>query len=803
MEDYKISSKPVANKDSIVSGPQWRFTVINDLVLRYEWAEDGVFEDRPSTFALNREFPTPKFTVSDTNDQLEIRADSFHVTYNKKRFDRYGLVISFTNKNTLWGADWRYGETPQNLGGTARTLDGVNGRCELEPGILSKAGYSVLDDSESMLFDPSSGFAAPRRDGDRIDGYLFSYGYDYKGAMKAFFAISGKQPALPRWALGNWWSRYYPYTDEEYLKLMDKFEAENVPLSVAVIDMDWHQVHGDHIPHAGWTGYTWNKELFKDPKAFTKALHDKKLKVTLNDHPHGGVHHHEDQYEDMAKDLGHDTSAKAPILFNPVDPKFMHSYLNTLHRSLENDGCDFWWIDWQQGPYSRVRGLDPLWLLNHYHFLDHQKQNGVDKAIIFSRFGGPGSHRYPVGFSGDSIMTWESLEFQPEFTATASNIGYGWWSHDIGGHMGGYRDDELATRWVQYGVFSPIMRLHSQMGLFTSKEPWLYRPEFAEVMKTFLRFRHRLVPYLYVANLDSTRLDEPVVQPLYWKYPERDEAYRKPNQYHFGSQLVVAPIVKPRDKRTNHGAVDVWVPPGRHVDILSGIIYDGDREVKMFRNIKSLPVLAREGSIVPLDANLSPKNGGDNPEHLEVLVVVGKNGQFTLVDESSSKQETDTSSGWKFEYGQDKGELKFNPEGKKWTIKFVSITDIPKKFEAFKRNEFNDSSLDVKTRIDEYPNVPGLVVEFPSLPSGSGDVVVSLGDNPQLSVLDPLKRIQDLILDYQMDMWTKEKLWGVVKAAQPTAVKVGRLMSLGLDEELLGPVMELLMADSRYQTTSD
>ena len=400
-------------------------------------------------------------------------------------------------------------------------------------------------------------------------------------------------------------------------------------------------------------------------------------------------------------------------------------------------------------------------------------------------------------------MTWESLEFQPEFTATASNIGYGWWSHDIGGHMGGYRDDELATRWVQYGVFSPIMRLHSQMGLFTSKEPWLYRPEFAEVMKTFLRFRHRLVPYLYVANLDSTHHDEPVVQPLYWKYPERDEAYRKPNQYQFGSQLVVAPIVKPRDKRTNHGAVDVWVPPGRHVDILSGIVYDGDREVKMFRNIKSLPVLAREGAIIPLDANLSPKKGGDNPEHLEVLVVVGKDGQFTLVDESSGKQETDTSSGWKFEYGQDKGELKFNPEGKKWTIKFVSITEIPIKFEAFKRNEFNDSSLDVKTRIDEYPNVPGLVVEFPSLPSGSGDVVISLGDNPQLSVLDPLKRIQDLILDYQMDMWTKEKLWGVVKAAQPTAVKVGRLMSLGLDEELLGPVMELLMADSRYQTTSD
>ncbi|KAH7239009.1 glycosyl hydrolases family 31-domain-containing protein [Fusarium tricinctum] len=800
MEGYTIPNKPLANKDSIVAGDQWRFTLINDIVLRYEWSEDGVFEDRPSTFALNREFPTPKFTVSDTSDQLEIRAEAFQVTYNKKRFDRYGLVISFTNKNTLWGADWRYGETPQNLGGTARTLDEVNGRCELEPGILSRAGYSVLDDSDSMLFD-SSGFAAPRRPGDRIDGYLFSYGYNYKAAMKAFFAISGNQPRLPRWALGNWWSRYYPYTDDEYLKLMDKFEAEKVPLSVAVIDMDWHQVHGDHIPHAGWTGYTWNKELFKDPKAFTKALHDKKLKITLNDHPHGGVYHHEDQYEAMAKDLGHDTSDKAPILFNPVDPKFMHSYLNALHRSLENDGCDFWWIDWQQGPYSRVRGLDPLWLLNHYHFLDHEKQKGDGKAIIFSRFGGPGSHRYPVGFSGDSIMTWESLAFQPEFTATASNIGYGWWSHDIGGHMGGYRDDELATRWVQYGVFSPIMRLHSQNGLFTSKEPWLYRPEFTAVMNKFLQFRHRLIPYLYTMNCRSSSDGEPVVQPLYWKFPERDEAYERPNQYYFGSELMVAPVVSPRDKRTNHGAVDVWVPPGRHVDIFTGVIYDGDRDIKMHRSIKSMPVLAHEGAIIPLDGDVAPGNGGESPKHFEILVAIGKDGGISIEEEPDNSKNGGKDSSLTLGYTQASGSLSFEPKGKSWTFKFLSVMEVPKDFKVIGGSKDEEVS-GIETRIDDYPNVPGLVVHIPELPGHYGNVSIKLGDDPILSVLDPLKRIQDLVLDYQMDMWTKAKLWGILTTSEPTVVKIGQLMAMGLDEVLLGPIMELLMADSRYRTSS-
>ncbi|KIL93331.1 hypothetical protein FAVG1_03310 [Fusarium avenaceum] len=772
MEGYTIPNKPLANKDSIVAGDQWRFTLINDIVLRYEWSEDG----------------------------LEIRAEAFQVTYNKKRFDRYGLVISFTNKNTLWGADWRYGETPQNLGGTARTLDEVNGRCELEPGILSRAGYSVLDDSGSMLFD-SSGFAAPRRPGDRIDGYLFSYGYNYKAAMKAFFAISGNQPRLPRWALGNWWSRYYPYTDNEYLKLMDKFEAEKVPLSVAVIDMDWHQVHGDHIPHAGWTGYTWNKELFKDPKAFAKALHDKKLKITLNDHPHGGVYHHEDQYEAMAKDLGHDTSDKAPILFNPVDPKFMHSYLNTLHRSLENDGCDFWWIDWQQGPYSRVRGLDPLWLLNHYHFLDHEKQKGDGKAIIFSRFGGPGSHRYPVGFSGDSIMTWESLAFQPEFTATASNIGYGWWSHDIGGHMGGYRDDELATRWVQYGVFSPIMRLHSQNGLFTSKEPWLYRPEFTAVMNKFLQFRHRLIPYLYTMNCRSSSDGEPVVQPLYWKFPERDEAYERPNQYYFGSELMVAPIVSPRDKRTNHGAVDVWVPPGRHVDIFTGAIYDGDRDIKMHRSVKSMPVLAHEGAIIPLDGDVAPGNGGESPTHFEVLVAIGKDGGISVEEEPDNDKNGGKGSRLTLGYTQASGSLSFEPKGKSWTFKFLSVMEVPKDFKVIRGSKDEEVS-GVETRIDDYPNVPGLLVHIPEIPGHYENVSIKLGDDPKFSVLDPLKRIEDLVRDCQMDMWTKVKLWGILTTSEPTVMKIGQLMAMGLDEVLLGPIMELLMADSRYRTSS-
>ncbi|KAJ4286375.1 hypothetical protein N0V88_008042 [Collariella sp. IMI 366227] len=797
MANCAFANDPAPNPAAVVQGDHYRFTLINDTVLRYEWAEDGLFEDRPSTFSINRRFPAPVFEVTDINNQLDIRTASFHVTYNKKRFDRHGLIVSFSNKNTIWGADWRYGEeVPHNLGGTARTIDNIDGRCELGPGILSKSGYSVLDDSTSMLFD-AGGFVTPRRPGDRIDGYLFCYGHDYKRAMESFFAISGKQPLLPRWALGNWWSRYFAYTDEQYLNLVDKFAGQSVPLSVAVLDMDWHQVKGDHIPHAGWTGYTWNRELFKDPRAFTRALHDRKLKITLNDHPHAGIHHHEDLYEAMAHELGHDISAHAPILFNPVDPKFMHAYLNTLHRALEQDGCDFWWIDWQQGPYSRIPGIDPLWMLNHFHFLDSVQQQGQGRGLIFSRFAGPGSHRYPVGFSGDSIVSWASLEFQPEFTATASNVGYGWWSHDIGGHMCGTRDDELAARWLQFGVFSPIMRLHSSCGPFMSKEPWLYRPEFAAVMQNFLRFRHRLLPYLYSMNVLSAQQDEPIVQPLYWKFPSRDEAYQKPNQYYFGSSLVAAPVVRKRDVRTNRAAVDVWVPPGRHVDVLTGFVYDGDRVIRMYRSIQGFPLLSSEGAIIPLDQNLAPENGCLNPSGYEVLVVVGSDGGFVVREDQQDDEAPAENSSLReirLDYSQSRGRLTFNSSAKDWKLRFLSFMALPPSLVV---SADGVAITDVDLAVEDDGHFPGLVIRIPKLSSSNATVAIDLGENPQLSSVDITARVQGFLMDFQMDMGLKEKIWSAIQSSRPTVVKIGQLETMGLGEDLLGPVMELLLADSR------
>lgn len=796
MDGYQFPCDPIASSESTIAGPKYRFTLLNDKVLRYEWAEDGQFEDRASTFALWRKFPKPNFRLYDKKDQLEIVTPLFHLTYNKQEFSPNGLKVEFTAKLTHWGAEWRYGQAgSDNLGGTARTLDGVDGRCDMGNGILSRAGYSVLDDSHSMLFD-GKGFVTPRRPGRRIDGYLFAYGTDYKGAMESFYAVSGHQPSIPRWSLGNWWSRFYPYNHTEYVALMDKFRENDIPMSVAVIDMDWHWRKESFVPHSGWTGYTWNTNLFPSPKAFTQELYDRNLKITLNDHPHLGVHKHEDVYRELARRLNHDITHEEPIPFDPTSPRFMQAFFDLVHRKLEDIGCDFWWIDWQQGSDSAIPGFDPLWLLNHFQFLDTAKARPDSLPLIFSRYAGPGSHRYPVGFSGDSFATWASLQFQPEFTATASNIGFGWWSHDIGGHLPGERDDECTTRWVQYAVFSPALRLHSSDSRWNSKEPWLYRDECRIAMRNALQLRHRLVPYIYSVSA-STESTLPLIQPLYWNFPTRDVAYQFPNQYFFGPSLVTSPVVTPRDTRTNLSKCRVWVPPQRHVDIFTAAVYDGDRELDMYRSLQSVPVLAPEGSIIPLDRETAPANGCKNPVAFEVIVVVGKDGQFKIVENTQDdRKRGDEPAGQRtieISYDQAAGRLLFDSGvGKAWTFRFISTHIAPS---SIKYTVDAMSQEEAEFEVQSLHNGTGTVVRV--TPKANTKAVIEIGPNPQLTVHDHTETISQLLRDYQTGINVKDKIWDIIQTDQPTTVKIGALFSLGLEEPFLGPIIELLLADSR------
>ncbi|WP_454048913.1 TIM-barrel domain-containing protein [Cellulomonas sp. Marseille-Q8402] len=623
-----------ADPAAVVTGPGYRITVLTSRLLRLEHQADGDFEDRPTQLVRRRRLPVPELTVRRDDDGLDLWTEHLHVRYDGGPFTPSGLSVTMrTRAQGGHRTQWRFGDPAEgvggsNLGGTARTLDDVDGATDLGAGLLSRDGFAVVDDSPSLALD-GAGRPVPRA-GVGQDLYFLGYGTDHRAALRAWFTLTGPSPLVPRWALGNWWSRFHRYDEAEYLALMDRFAAAGVPLSVAVLDMDWHLVDIDPALGSGWTGYTWNTDLFPDPAAFLAELHRRGLRVAVNVHPADGVRAHEDAYADVARDLGLDPADGLPIAFDITDAAFTESYLRRLHHPHEEIGVDLWWLDWQSGQTSRVPGLDPLWMLNDVHYRDSGR--GGRRPLTFSRYAGLGSHRQPIGFSGDTYATWESLAFQPEFTATAANVGYFWWSHDIGGHFGATFDPELMVRWFQLGALSPVNRLHSSSDEFVAKEPWRFDPVAERAMTRALRARHALVPYLYSAMWAAHTDGVGPVRPMYHDHPEQPEAYDVPGQYLLGPDLLVAPVTTPVEPGSGLAATDVWLPAGDWYDAVTGRRYRGGRRVRLHRRLDGVPVLARAGAVLPL-ATDPMADVSDAPEALTVRIYPGTAGEATLVED--------------------------------------------------------------------------------------------------------------------------------------------------------------------------
>ena len=624
-----------APESNVVICGDIRITAITPRLIRIE---KGSWTDRASMTVLHRDFCPCELTVSNQDNVWEIQTDDLTITCVEGLDLADGLLIK--SKGSV-GFCWRFGQrAANNLGGTVSTLDCVEGACEIDDGICSLDGFAFIDDTKTPLFDEEGWLTARETE---ADVYFFGYGHDYTACVQDYYRLTGRPEMLPAFVFGNWWSRYHAYSAEEYLDLMDAFQEKDVPLSVGIVDMDWHLTKGDNWKpyHDGWTGYTWNAELFPDYKGFIKELHRRKLRTALNLHPAKGVQSYEKQYEAVATRMGVDPATEKTVPCDYLNPDYLKAYFEELHFPYEKDGIDFWWMDWQQGcDYSVVMGDDyvpnalesvkPLWLLNHMHYVA-SKHNG-NRGLIFSRFCGYGSQRYPIGFSGDTLITWESLDFQPYFTVTASNIGYGWWSHDIGGHWGGVRDDELTARWVQFGVFSPIFRLHSTDSVFLGREPWRYNKRAETVISDFMRLRHRMFPYLYtMCYRDCTQL-LPLMRPMYHVYPESRDAYRVKNQYYFGSELIVSPITEKSDG-SDMGHAKVWLPEGMWTDAFTGGIYKGNQLLDVYRPLEMMPVFMKAGAIVPMQKHNPQETDLGNRTDMEVYVAPGRDGHFCLYED--------------------------------------------------------------------------------------------------------------------------------------------------------------------------
>ena len=208
----RLDTHPTCRPEAVVQGEHFRITVLTESLLRLEYSAAGRFEDRATQTVLRRDFAPVRFTVEQKPDELLLRTAYLELHYDRAPFTPEGLYICVKGiKNS--NSTWHYGDAPDTLGGTARTLDTANGEIPLEPGVLSRSGYATLDDSRSMVIT-EDGWIAPRQGGAQ-DLYFFGYGHRYQECLRDFYALTGKTPLIPRYALGNWWSRSHAYTQEE------------------------------------------------------------------------------------------------------------------------------------------------------------------------------------------------------------------------------------------------------------------------------------------------------------------------------------------------------------------------------------------------------------------------------------------------------------------------------------------------------------------------------------------------------------------------------------------------------------
>ena len=747
-------------KGSVVTSGGVRFEVLSDGLLRMEYAPSRKFTDRPSVVVLKRAWPPVKFTVSGSGGTLLLTTSRLTLTYRigSGPLTHDNLRVSWLNGTSE--ASWAPGDSDRaNLGGIARSLDGAKkgGIPGTPPGILSRSGYFLLDDSRSPVWTADHSWIEPRAVRDGQDLYLLVYGKDYARALKAFSELSGPIPMIPRWAFGSWITDLnyeylpgtelvdrYQYTDEDVRKVVTRFRDAGFPLDVLVLDFAWHNL--------GWKGsYDWSP-IFHDPSGFLSWARSLGLKVALNDHPGYGtepVLSNEDSrtalvrerlglimpgkpsfsldissdwrfkldpdtigvkdlwyapgaddaawnivqspksWEDqgygdyngyawyrkwvtIANEAPHDSlflvlggvddeydlyvngrkiahegrpgssvynvltfTNIAPFLsadgrnlislwvndwgggggitegpvvisdrvpagglrFNLARKKDAEVFMGVLHKPLIDQGVSFWWVDGGSGS-SEMEGLNSQMWTNRV-FYDYTRGQTAKRGFIFSRFGGLGSHRYPAFFTGDTYGEWEVLAEEVAFTARGGNVLMPYITHDIGGFLNKDIDFKLYTRWVQFGVFSPILRLHSayenpKEGL--ARMPWTYGARGTDIVKKYFKLRYSLLPYIYSYARETSESALPLVRPLYLEYPDEERSYSFRDEYLFGKELLVAPITDSSDSR------DIYLPPGEWEDYFTGKVYDGDQVITPKYPLEGMPVFVRSGSIIPRQA---------------------------------------------------------------------------------------------------------------------------------------------------------------------------------------------------------
>lgn len=613
----------IANPKNVIQGKKYRFTILSERVIRMEYNEEGLFEDRPTTLIWHRNMEPVSFEKKENDRILEITTKYFHLRYVKEKPFSVGKLNSGTNLRVeLLNSDrvWYYGHPEvRNYGAPGMSLDAYEKKLKFKKGLFSIDGFATIDDSEHLVFTESG--TLENRGIPEVDLYLFMYLKDFSYCLQDYFALTGQPALIPRYALGNWWGKDATYDEKTLSELIVKFKDKGIPLSVLLLNPSWHLQ--DYDGKKQETGFTWNRNIFPNPEATIQLLHHNGIRLGLNVKPLQGFLPYEENYEKLKEQIGLEKNGTIP--FQVGDSVALDAYLKLCIRPLDQMGVDFYFID------EMPKDPTELWTLDHYHFLDMQKDY-KRRPMIYTRNAMVAPHRYPVLYSGKTVVSWDTLRLIPFFNGNAANIGVSYWSHDIGGYYKGTEDNELYIRFVQLGVFSPILKLGADEGKYYKREPWRWDYKTYKVVKDYLTLRHRLIPYLYTEAHKYHQYGAPIVMPIYYKFPEMYDDVNYRNGYYFGSELFISPIISKKEPIMNRVIHKFFLPTGTWYDYVTGKKFPGGKKYMSFFKDEDYPVFAKAGSIIVLGDHEN-MNDTTPPQNMEIQIFPGVSNSYNLYED--------------------------------------------------------------------------------------------------------------------------------------------------------------------------
>ena len=792
--EYDYSKAQCDNK-VVVQGPNYRLSVLTERVVRLEYSPNGQFNDKPTQLVKRRKLALPDFSMSQDANIIQIDTKYYTLTYVKgqpfvgnKVDPMHNLKITLKSSDRDKCKDWYYGHPEaRNLFGNMISVD-VNLPTNLQRGLYSLDGFASIDDSNTKRIEPDGTLSDPIP--GTIDLYVFMYEKDFKQALFDYFKITGAPPLIPRYALGNWWSRNIDYDDIKINDLIKDFEKERIPLSVMLFDNDWHVRNvGDYRDLK--TGYSFNSNLIKNPNKTIEEFHKRGIRVGLVVNPTEGLYPHETYYKNASEFLK--ITDNSIIKFDPLNPKLMDVLFKMFLHPLDNMGVDLFWND-----STGENDINKLWALNHYLYLDSGKSENK-RPLLLSRGGVYAPHRYPVLYGGSSEVSWKALKELPFRYLNASNIGLTWVSHDVGGNHGGIEEGELYVRYLQLSTFAPILRFHAARGKYYKREPWLWDAETKSIACDYLRLRHRLIPYIYTEAYNYTKVGIPLLQPFYYNYMwvYDDALYR--NQYYFGSQLLVCPILDRKDPTMNRTIHRFYIPDGIWYDFMTGKKFPGNKKYIAFFKEDDYPVFAHAGSIVPL-SNRSDYNNTGIPTDLEIQIFPGASNNYTLYEDDGVtnlyKQGYFLKTSIDYNYMKNNytviirsidGKSGIVPEKRNYKIMFRNVKEADKV-----TIYFNSDKIDY----DSYVDGNDFIVEIKDVPTIGQLTINCKGKDIEIDAARLINDDIDSVLsDLKIETYTKERISDIMFGDSPIQnkrIEIRKLKKEGLHKDYVALFLKLL-----------